>query len=173
MSIEKTVVQQALLDLRKRLGMTQQDLAFALMRSVITVCRWENTSPPSKNSLLQIAQYAREMRAIEIAETLERELCKTGTAPLPATPLAALKINWSNEKALEEACFSLRANREIPAVGREYLKALRAVSQAHALLIEQARKGAQTNNPWKYFQNVQDNLEEQLAYEKQRTKKKR
>jgi hypothetical protein len=84
-----------------------------------------------------------------------------------------MQIRWSNEQAAEEALSSLRANRGIPAVRREYLKVLRALKQAHAVLLEQAKQGAETNNPWKYFEEVQEQLEWGLGYEEKRTTTKR
>jgi transcriptional regulator with XRE-family HTH domain len=177
MSMRKTVVQQALLDLRKRLEMTQQDLAIAMSKTVVTICRWETVRPPSGYSLLELAQYARDRRAIELAEVLERALRQEGgpAANQLNAPAGELRVYWTNEQAIEEALLGLRANSAIPSVRREYLKLLRATIASHAVLLREARAGAETNNPWKYYEDLQNDLELLLKYEqdKQKTKTKR
>jgi transcriptional regulator with XRE-family HTH domain len=54
----KTAVQQAIVDLRRRLGMTQLELAVALEVTPVTIARWETTYPPRENGLSKLAQFA-------------------------------------------------------------------------------------------------------------------
>jgi transcriptional regulator with XRE-family HTH domain len=59
MSIEKkTKVQQTLLELRRELGLTQQELAFQLRVAPMSVSRWETTRPPTGLSLAKLADFA-------------------------------------------------------------------------------------------------------------------
>ena len=54
----RTAVQQALVDLRRRLGMTQLELAAALDVTPVTVARWETAYPPRENGLSKLAEFA-------------------------------------------------------------------------------------------------------------------
>lgn len=70
----KTPVQEALINLRVKLGLTQQDVADALDVTQISVCRWETCRPPSGWSLAMLANWAREEKAEEVAQVFEQAL---------------------------------------------------------------------------------------------------
>lgn len=60
-------VRQTMRELRKTLGLTQQQLAVRLEMAVVTVARWETSRPPELYSLLRLSEFAAENRLLEIA----------------------------------------------------------------------------------------------------------
>lgn len=51
-------LQQAIVELRRRLGLTQQDLAVHLGKAVVTIARWETARPPRGESLAALVRMA-------------------------------------------------------------------------------------------------------------------
>jgi transcriptional regulator with XRE-family HTH domain len=74
---KKTQVQLALIELRRRLGMTQQGLSEALHVTMVSVCRWETSRPPAGLSLIRLAKYARDAGLNDVAVIFEEELSGT------------------------------------------------------------------------------------------------
>lgn len=68
----RTECQQALVDLRERLGLTQRKLALALDVTVVSVCRWETSRPPSGTVLAKLADFARSSGQVDLAELFNR-----------------------------------------------------------------------------------------------------
>jgi transcriptional regulator with XRE-family HTH domain len=68
---EKQQISLAVIELRRRLGETQQDFANRLGIALPTVARYETSSPPRGAVLDRIAQLARENHFVDIAEDLE------------------------------------------------------------------------------------------------------
>lgn len=52
-------LQQAIVELRQRLGLTQQDLAIHLGKAVVTIARWETARPPRGESLAALVRVAK------------------------------------------------------------------------------------------------------------------
>jgi transcriptional regulator with XRE-family HTH domain len=67
MSTQKTAVQQALVQLRHRMNLTQQQLGCALKVGPKTVARWESSRSPSGRSLALLADFGMASREKEIA----------------------------------------------------------------------------------------------------------
>jgi transcriptional regulator with XRE-family HTH domain len=64
----RTAVQQALVELRRQLGITQLQLALELGVTPTTTARWETTHPPRGPALQRIAQFADGRGALVWAE---------------------------------------------------------------------------------------------------------
>jgi len=56
----KTAVQQAIVDMRRQLGLTQLELAIALDVTPITITRWETSYPPRENGLFKLGTFAHQ-----------------------------------------------------------------------------------------------------------------
>ncbi|HEX4715607.1 MAG TPA: helix-turn-helix domain-containing protein, partial [Ktedonobacteraceae bacterium] len=56
--MKKTPVQEALVELRHQLNLTQQQLTYELKVGAMTVSRWETNRSPSGQSLVLLADYA-------------------------------------------------------------------------------------------------------------------
>ena len=70
----KTAAQCTLIELRKELGMTQQDLAVALRTTVRSVARWETASSPSGQILKRLEKFAAKRGCLEHAAEFHRLL---------------------------------------------------------------------------------------------------
>jgi transcriptional regulator with XRE-family HTH domain len=65
---------QAVRDLRKALGATQQEFALRVPTAVRTIARWENGHPPHGKALVRLAQLAEAQGIEEIAGMFVRTL---------------------------------------------------------------------------------------------------
>jgi len=72
--MERNDVQQAIVELRRRLGMTQQALAVHLGKAVVTVARWETTRPPKGESLVALIRMAQAAGHDDLAAVFTRSL---------------------------------------------------------------------------------------------------
>ena len=64
---KRTAVQDAVLDLRHRLGMTQERFALALHVGLVTVARWERSREPTGISLARLELLAIQFNQQELA----------------------------------------------------------------------------------------------------------
>jgi transcriptional regulator with XRE-family HTH domain len=64
---KRTAVQDAVLDLRHRLGMTQERFALALHVGLVTVARWERSREPTGISLARLELLAIQLNQQELA----------------------------------------------------------------------------------------------------------
>jgi transcriptional regulator with XRE-family HTH domain len=127
----KTPVQVALRTLREKLNMTQQEFSNALGVTMITVCRWETSRPPSGQSLVRLALFALGRGELEANEIFRNALRDD--------------LGWNDDDddtwlpAVKEALWAVHAGKaEDPAVQRGYLRVVRAIRDAHALLLKAA-----------------------------------
>jgi transcriptional regulator with XRE-family HTH domain len=74
MSREKTAIQQALIELRKRGGLTQLELALQLGVTPVTTARWESSHLPHGKRLNQLSQLAEEKGASDLAKVFRGAL---------------------------------------------------------------------------------------------------
>ena len=73
-----TPVQEALVEMRARLGMTQPQLAYRLGVNPVTVCRWETVRPPKGIFLYKLADFAREVEDQAVAAVFDKEILYQG-----------------------------------------------------------------------------------------------
>jgi transcriptional regulator with XRE-family HTH domain len=72
----RTAVQQALIELRRQLGITQLQLARELDVTPITTARWETSQAPRSNALKRIAEFAERRGALVWAEVFRKVLAE-------------------------------------------------------------------------------------------------
>jgi transcriptional regulator with XRE-family HTH domain len=120
---KKTAVQQALIAMRKKFNLTQQQLAKAMKVTLVTVSRWESSRSPTGASLAQLAAFAQQAGDVESAG-LFHESAQRGNLNLE---------EWELQQAAEAP---MKALRQIQAaVDRDYSYLL-----SYALFIEHLSK---------------------------------
>jgi transcriptional regulator with XRE-family HTH domain len=72
----RTGVQQALIEMRRQLGITQLELARVLDVTPTTTARWETTHPPRGPALQRIAEFAEGRGALVWAEVFRKALAE-------------------------------------------------------------------------------------------------
>jgi transcriptional regulator with XRE-family HTH domain len=143
---KKEPVQKAVIALRQHLGMTQQQFAEGLDVTVVTVCRWETSRPPTGFSLFRLLFLAREHKLTEIAaalaksvdEGLKRNLIRhlrEAEAFLKAREatrrdLRQFAVPRAASRTAETALSQLYATKDHPLIGSAYLKILRVIEEA-------------------------------------------
>jgi len=84
---KRNPVSQAIRDMRKGLGISQQELAFRTKMAIRTIARWEGEQPPHGKALLQLAELAQASDLNQIANVfraaLEAELLIGGVGADP------------------------------------------------------------------------------------------
>jgi DNA-binding transcriptional regulator YiaG len=132
---ELTPAQQAVVDLRRALGLSQQKLATLMGKSIVTVARWETKRPPSGTSLYELLVFAERRGQKEIAKAFATVIGEAGNPQSPA---------WNDldrEVSFAAAIHNLSRNAHIRRAYNVYKKALERLVDAHALLVEAARDG--------------------------------
>jgi transcriptional regulator with XRE-family HTH domain len=157
---KRTPLQEAVLALRERLHLTQQQLATAMDVTVVTVCRWETTREPSGLSLAQLMMFARSRGEAELGDVFEEAIWKV------IGPLSRWRWEDKRQLAVEAALSELRARRDDPLIGPEYRKILRAIERAVRLIVEHGPAGDASVLP--VLQTYRD-LKQELHDEKKRT----
>ena len=73
-SAVRAELNEAVRNLRKALGATQQEFAYRVPTAIRTVARWENDQPPHGQALVRLAQMAQAEGLEEVAGTFVRAL---------------------------------------------------------------------------------------------------
>ena len=131
-----TRAQQAVIDLRKALGVTQQRLATMMGKSLVTVARWESSRPPTGASLYELLLFAERHGQRSVAYVLSEVIHQAGNPKIPV---------WSDldrEVSFAQVTANFSRNRHIARAYNVYVKGLERLRDAHALLVEAARDGA-------------------------------
>jgi len=114
-------VRDALRELRRRLKMTQQDLAVHLGKAVVTAARWETSRPPRGGELATLMTLAVQHGWPDLAGVfaywLGEDLEMRGER-LPRT---------IEENTVADLLFTTMRNRHLPEVQAAYNQALRAL----------------------------------------------
>ena len=114
-------VRDALRELRRRLQMTQQDLAVHLGKAVVTAARWETSRPPRGGELATLMKLAVQHGWPDLAGVfahwLGEDLEMRGER-LPRT---------IEENTVADLLFTTMRNRHLPEVQAAYDQALRAL----------------------------------------------
>src|SRR5215471_15892976 len=74
--VEATDAQNAMRDMRRELGFSQQDLAVAMKKSVVAVARWESSRSPNGVALMELAKFARKHQLYDIWIRFQKELIR-------------------------------------------------------------------------------------------------
>jgi transcriptional regulator with XRE-family HTH domain len=133
----RTAVQNALIDLRRHLGLTQLQLALALGVTPATTARWETTHPPRGRALDRLAQFADQRGAIVWASifngALEQEEERRYNRSLR---MADDSLDF--EAAISNVYRSVRASGDDPRLAEYWARILEALIPAHRLVIQRA-----------------------------------
>jgi transcriptional regulator with XRE-family HTH domain len=123
--------QDALIRLRRELGMTQQDLAVKLGKAVVTVARWETSRSPSEEALLQLQTLASEAGLHEVAIEFKIALSEQlGTIGIPMT---------IEERTFHDALMDIMRNRQFATVERGANRIFDLLTSVHQDLIRQVK----------------------------------
>jgi transcriptional regulator with XRE-family HTH domain len=156
---KRTSVQKALIQLRKKLGLSQQGLSEALKVTSISVCRWETSRPPTGFSLLKLEQFAHDSSAPEIAAIFRRAIDVERPKHFYKFPVPP------DEEALREQRFEAHERGTLRRQ-RAYLQVLDILVQAHADLTNMPLPEGDSGN-YRIWDNTQKNLEWLLKHEKE------
>jgi transcriptional regulator with XRE-family HTH domain len=130
-----TPAQQAVIDLRRALGLSQQKLATLMGKSIVTVARWETSRPPTGASLYELLLFAERRGQREVARALADVLGKAGN------PGKALWEDLDREVTFATATANFSRNQRATQAWKKYVKVLKGLVDAHALLIDAAHGG--------------------------------
>jgi transcriptional regulator with XRE-family HTH domain len=166
MSSPKTEVQEAVIALRRALGLTQQQLSEAMKVTVVTVCRWETVRPPSGLSLVRLADFARDSGNDRIETIFRRAIFDTYHKSYSFTP--------EKGRAAQSVLFELLPAIETPEGERLYREVLLMMRRIHMRLMKMARSGAiKTMGSIESQKSVLEDLDWELKYEEKRKKTQR
>jgi transcriptional regulator with XRE-family HTH domain len=163
LSRKKTPVQLAVRALREKVGMTQQEFSQALGVTLVTVCRWETSRPPTGYSLSELANFARLSGVREITEVFDRALRED--------PIARNPIRWSLSTTAQSALREIQAEKNDPAVRRAYVPILRAIERAYAVFIKRALESGIEQDRYLALERTHQNLKWELQFEKRMLEK--
>jgi transcriptional regulator with XRE-family HTH domain len=128
--------QQAVVDLRRALNLSQQKLATLMGKSIVTVARWETSRPPTGASLYELLLFAERRGQRDIARALADVIHEAGN------PEKRVWSDLDREISFGAVTVNLSRNAHITRAHNAYQKALKRLVDAHALLIEAAHEGA-------------------------------
>jgi transcriptional regulator with XRE-family HTH domain len=166
MSSRKTDIQEAVIALRKELGLTQQQLSEAMKVTVVTVCRWETVRPPSGLSLVRLAEFARQSGNDRIAGIFQSVIFETYHKSYGFVP--------EKGRAAQSVLIELLAALENPEGARAYREVLLALRRAHLRLMKLARSGAiEMTGSIEGQKSVLEDLDWELRYEEKQKKTQR
>jgi transcriptional regulator with XRE-family HTH domain len=181
-STEKTPAQKALVEMRRRLNLTQQQLAARLAVALPTVGRWESTRSPPAKSLLELAAFANlngeeesKQVFLEAALSIARQggdisIARKGDDNFEFLEAADLVF----PPAAEAAIRYIRLGCANPAVAREYLIVLRTVLASLQVCVDEAIKAHRRGSDFLSLSRlleVERRLRQELANEEKQTKK--
>jgi transcriptional regulator with XRE-family HTH domain len=130
-------VQQALVDLRSRLGITQLELALALGVTPTTTARWETTHPPRGRALLRLAEFADQRGELVWASVFNGALDQEEEVRYNrALRMADDSLDF--EAAISNVYRAVRASGGDPRLADYWSRILEALIPAHRLVIQRA-----------------------------------
>jgi transcriptional regulator with XRE-family HTH domain len=132
----KTAVQQAIVDLRRQLGLTQLELALALDVTPITITRWETSYPPRENGLFKLATFAHQRGEIVWASIFNGAL-EQAEETRYSRQLRVVDDSLDFEAAISNIYRAVRASPN-PRLRNRWIRVLEALVPAHRLVIQSA-----------------------------------
>jgi DNA-binding transcriptional regulator YiaG len=130
-----TAAQQAVVDLRRVLNLSQQKLATLMGKSIVTVARWETSRPPTGASLYELLMFAHRRDLKDIARVFADVIGEGGN------PQRQLWNDLDREVSFAAVTVNLSRNAHIARAHNAYKNALKRLVDAHALLLEAAHEG--------------------------------
>ena len=132
----RTPVQQAVVDMRHRCGLTQLEFALALDVTPVTTARWETTHPPRGRALDKLAQFAERRGEIVWASIFNGALEQEEEARY-ARQLRMADDSLDFEAAISNIYRATRASPN-PRLRERWVRLLEALVPAHRLVIQNA-----------------------------------
>jgi transcriptional regulator with XRE-family HTH domain len=124
----KTRVQLALRALRQKMGMSQQRFSEALGVTLVTICRWETSRPPTGHTLAELARFARHIaQDAEAADVFDQAFLED--------PAAQKRVRMP-ESIVESTLRDIQTNKADPEMRQAYIEILQAMERAYAMLVE-------------------------------------
>ena len=146
--ISLTEVQEAVIELRRNLNLTQQMLALQMGKAMMTVSRWERFRPPTGRSLEELESFARRVGQIELArvfqgarwaEEHDKEM-KAATWGGWVRPAEGPYSIEDPAEAIGEVAGLLRVHTDRQAVQDAYRRLVKAALDSHGVLVKLARE---------------------------------
>lgn len=146
-STPKSPVSAAIIDMRRRMQITQAELAHALQVALPTIGRWESWDPPKGSALDKLATFAERNNLKQPLNVFKRALAKTPTKDYPLWIALDSAEEWHYVRAVQTVLrepspfFSsrpkldevlapvIRANEAMRREGKRALEDLQAVSR--------------------------------------------
>jgi transcriptional regulator with XRE-family HTH domain len=153
--------------MRKRLRLTQQQLATAMKVTLPTVGRWETTRSPTGSSLAQLAAFARQAGDEESSKIFQAAVIPNFIF-LAIDQLEPQTLARAGEVAIRQ----LRDYKYNARVRAAYLKVLRGLLRAHYVLTHEAVEGLKRQTGDYNLESIavaQQNLRKEI--ENEQTKK--
>lgn len=143
---KRTEIQQAIIALRHTRRFSQQDLANYMHHNTATIGRWEAITPPHGRALAELAKVAHEFERQDLvkvfSQQLDQEVGMMGGglgAVAHQTGLVTLAPVLAAIENLYECAHADPSRRSV--IYRECQKALKAIADSHAVLVQQAAEG--------------------------------
>jgi DNA-binding transcriptional regulator YiaG len=156
----RTPLQEAIIALRESRNFTQKDLANYMNHDLSTVGRWEAMRPPRGLALVELSKVAYDFGREDLREIFDRELEKQ-TALVQGSPVPPhIPLEFAVGYLFRFGRVAAPAGT--PAVRRAYRKALRALVEAHRIVVGEVEKGRLGK---KALQNLEDFQRTQIEIE--------
>jgi transcriptional regulator with XRE-family HTH domain len=129
-------VQRTLIEMRRLLGYSQQALAVAMGKALVTIARWETTAPPRGNTLLELRKFAEDHQMPEIAARFQVALFKEvdfdeQLGEIPGAREVLIPLG------------ELMMNRHLPAVANTCAEIFKLISRGYGEMAASQRAGAE------------------------------
>jgi transcriptional regulator with XRE-family HTH domain len=138
---KRTPMQQAVVDLRQRLNLTQRELAAALGVTTVSVCRWETSRSPSGASLVQLAAFARSSGENDLANTFTQSFSEEfhlkEDHPWLGVGLQVVRALFPGH-TIGSVFSELYEYKDHPAIAEQYQKVLEELESLHAVAVREA-----------------------------------
>jgi transcriptional regulator with XRE-family HTH domain len=135
----RTAIQQALIEFRRQLAITQLQLALELGVTPATTARWETTHPPRGRALQQIADFAERRGALVWAENFRAALAEQKKDLRYQRTLRPIDDTHSYlESAIRNVYVALSIFGEDPRLARHWATILDSLIPAHRIVIQRA-----------------------------------
>lgn len=149
---ELNPLQMAVVELRQKMRLSQQQLAVRLGIAVMTVSRWERTRTPSGRSLERLAELAASAGLKDLADQFQEAWWRDPDARvMPDLTQFIESLQWTARRSgvydWSTAVRSISSNRHLPNIDRKFRKLLPQLLELHADLLAVAEDTPQYLHP--------------------------
>lgn len=137
-AMKRTEIQQAIVALRQTRNLSQRDFAAHVQRDPATIGRWEALTPPHGRALAELSNIAREFQRPDLLHIFSQELDREASIRGGLGGIGHFPLDVAM-KDLYEATQADSGRRS--AVSRAFQKLLKALVDAHAVLLQEVNQG--------------------------------